>query len=71
MTVSFKDSNSAKIYAAFHGHTHNFAVAKLSEVQDSGNTEFDVLRVATPNMCYFYNNELGSCLLYTSDAADE
>ena len=28
MTVSFKDSNSAKIYAAFHGHTHNFAVAK-------------------------------------------
>lgn len=60
MTVSFKDSNSAKIYAAFHGHTHNFAVAKLSDVQDSGNTEFDVLRVATPNMCYFYNNELGS-----------
>ena len=60
MTVSFKDSNSAKIYAAFHGHTHNFAVAKLSDVQDSGNTEFDVLRVATPNMCYFYNNELGA-----------
>ncbi len=53
MTVSFKDSNSAKIYAAFHGHTHNFAVAKLSDVQDSGNTEFDVLRIATPNMCYF------------------
>ena len=59
MTVSFKDSNSAKIYAAFHGHTHNFAVAKLSDVQDSGNTEFNVLRVATPNMCYFYNNEFG------------
>ena len=59
MTVSFKDSNSAKIYAAFHGHTHNFAVAKLSDVQESGSTEFDVLRIATPNMCYFYNNEFG------------
>ena len=28
MTVSFKDSNSAKIYAAFHGHTHNFCSCK-------------------------------------------
>ena len=65
MTVSFKDSNSAKIYAAFHGHTHNFAVAKLSDVQDSGNTEFDVLRIATPNMCYFYNNELGANECYS------
>ena len=59
MTVSFKNANKAKIYGTFHGHTHNFKVAKLSDVQDSGSTEFDVLRIATPNMCYFYNNEFG------------
>lgn len=59
MTVSFKNCNKAKIYGAFHGHTHNFKVAKLNYVQDSGNTVFDVLRIATPNMCYFYNNEFG------------
>ena len=59
MKVSYKNANKAKIYGTFHGHTHNFKVAKLSDVQDSGNTEFDVLRIATPNMCYFYNNEYG------------
>ena len=59
MTVSFKNCNKAKIYGAFHGHTHNFKVARLSDVQESGSTEFDVLRIATPNMCYFYNNEFG------------
>lgn len=60
LTISFKNANKAKIYATFHGHTHNFKVAKLSDVQASGNTEFDVLRIATPNMFYFHNNEFGS-----------
>ena len=59
MTVPFKNFNKAKIYATFHGHTHNFKVAKLNDVQDTGNIEFDVLRIATPNMYYFRNNELG------------
>ncbi len=59
MLVSFKNANRAKIYAAFHGHTHNFKVAKLNDVQDGGNTELDVLRVAVPNMCYYRNNEFG------------
>lgn len=59
MTISFKNANKAKIYATFHGHTHNLKVAKLSDVQESGSTEFDVLRIAIPNMCYFHNNEFG------------
>lgn len=59
MTISYKNCNKAKIYGVFHGHTHNFKAAKISYVQESGNTEFDVMRIATPNMCYFYNNELG------------
>ena len=59
MTISYRNCNKAKIYGVFHGHTHNFKAAKISYVQDSGNTEFDVMRIATPNMCYFYNNELG------------
>lgn len=59
MNISYNNCNKAKIYGVFHGHTHNFKVAKISYVQDSGNTEFDVMRIATPNMCYLYNNELG------------
>ncbi len=59
MTMSFKNANNAKIYAAFHGHTHNFKAALLNDVQSTGNTEFDVLRVAVPNMCYYHGNDFG------------
>lgn len=57
MAISFKNANNAKIYATFHGHTHNFKTARLNDVQDTGNTEFNVLRIAVPNMCYYYNND--------------
>ena len=59
MTLSYKGCNKAKIYGVFHGHTHNLKTAKISDVQDTGNTEFDVMRIAVPNMCYFYNNKFG------------
>ncbi len=59
LAISFSGANNAKIYAAFHGHTHNFKAARLNDVQDSGNTELDILRVAVPNMCYYHSNDFG------------
>lgn len=59
MAMSFKNANNAKIYATFHGHTHNFKTALLNDVQDTGSTEFDVLRIAVPNMCYYHSNDFG------------
>ncbi len=59
MAITFKNANKAKIYAAFHGHTHNFKAVPLNDVQDSGNTELSVLRVAVPNMCFYRSNEYG------------
>lgn len=57
--VSFSGSNNAKIIAAVHGHTHCFKSAKLNYISNSVGTEYDVYRVATPNMCYARNNEYG------------
>lgn len=60
MNMSFANYNKAKLFVNIHGHTHNFLAAKLSSISDGTATEFDVMRVATPNMCYFLNNELGA-----------
>ena len=57
--VSFSGSNQAKIIAAVHGHTHCFASAKLNYISNSVGTEYDVYRIATPNMCFQRNNEYG------------
>lgn len=57
--VSFSGRNNAKIIAAVHGHTHCFKSAKLNYISNSVGTEYDVYRVATPNMCYARNNEYG------------
>ena len=58
-TVNFAGSNSAKIIAAVHGHVHCFKVAKLNYISNSVGTEYDVYRIATPNMCFQRNNEYG------------
>lgn len=58
-TVNFSGSNSAPILAAIHGHVHCFKAAKLNSVSGSVGTEYNIWRVATPNMCFARNNEYG------------
>lgn len=58
-TVSFAGSNAAKILAAVHGHVHCFKAAKLNSISSGAGTEYNVWRVATPNMCFARNNEYG------------
>lgn len=57
--VNFKGSNNAKILAAIHGHVHCFKAAKLNYIANNIGTEYNVWRVATPNMCFARNNEYG------------
>lgn len=59
-TVSFAGSNNATILSAIHGHVHCFKAAKLNNIANNVGTEYDVYRVATPNMCFNRNNEYGS-----------
>ena len=58
-TVNFSGSNQAKVIAAVHGHVHCFKAAKLNYISNSVGTEYDVYRIATPNMCFQRNNEYG------------
>ena len=58
-TVDFSGSNSASILAAIHGHVHCFKYAKLNSIANGAGTEYNVWRVATPNMCFSRNNEYG------------
>ena len=58
-TVNFSGSNSAAILAAIHGHVHCFKAAKLNYIANNIGTEYNVWRVATPNMCFTRNNEYG------------
>lgn len=58
-TVSFAGSNNATILAAIHGHVHCFKAAKLNSIANGTGTEYNVWRVATPNMCFARNNEYG------------
>lgn len=59
-TVNFSSSNSATILAAIHGHVHCFKAAKLNSIANGTGTEYNVWRVATPNMCFARNNEYGT-----------
>lgn len=59
-TVNFSGSNSATILAAIHGHVHGFKAAKLNAIASGACTEYNVWRVATPNMCFARNNEYGT-----------
>ena len=59
-TVNFSGSNSAKILAAIHGHVHCFKAAKLNAIASGTGTEYNIWRVATPNMCFARNNEYGT-----------
>ena len=58
-TVNFSGSNSATILAAIHGHVHCFKAAKLNYIANNIGTEYNVWRIATPNMCFTRNNEYG------------
>lgn len=58
-TVNFSGSNSATILATIHGHVHCFKAAKLNAIASGTGTEYNVWRVATPNMCFSRNNEYG------------
>jgi uncharacterized protein YjdB len=57
--VNFSGSNSATILAAIHGHVHCFKAAKLNAIANNTGTEYNIWRVATPNMCFARNNEYG------------
>ena len=59
-TINFSGSNSAKILAAIHGHVHCFKAAKLNAIASGTGTEYNIWRVATPNMCFARNNEYGT-----------
>lgn len=59
-TVNFSGSNSATILAAIHGHVHCFKAAKLNAIASGTGKEYNVWRVATPNMCFARNNEYGT-----------
>lgn len=59
-TVNFSGSNKAAILAAIHGHVHCFKAAKLNAIASGTGTEYNVWRVATPNMCFARNNEYGT-----------
>jgi 3',5'-cyclic AMP phosphodiesterase CpdA len=59
-TINFSGSNSATILAAIHGHVHCFKAAKLSSIANNVGTEYNVWRIATPNMCFARNNEYGA-----------
>lgn len=58
-TINFSGSNNATILAAIHGHVHCFKTAKLNSIANGTGTEYNVWRVATPNMCFARNNEYG------------
>lgn len=58
-TVNFSGSNKATILASIHGHTHCFKAAKLNIIANNVGTEYNIWRVATPNMCFARNNEYG------------
>lgn len=58
-TVNFANANSAQFLCAFHGHVHCFKAAKLNSISGNTPTEFNVWRVAIPNMCFSRNNEYG------------
>lgn len=57
--VNFSGSNSATILAAIHGHVHCLKAAKLNAITSGASTEYNVWRIATPNMCFSRNNEYG------------
>lgn len=59
-TVNFSGSNSATVLAAIHGHVHCFKAAKLNAIASGTGTEYNIWRVATPNMCFARNNEYGT-----------
>lgn len=59
-TINFSGSNSATILAAIHGHVHCFKAAKLNSIANNVGTEYNVWRIATPNMCFERNNEYGT-----------
>lgn len=59
-TIDFAGKNKATILAAVHGHVHCFKAARLNKIEGNVGTEYDVWRIATPNMCFNRNNEYGS-----------
>ena len=59
-TINFSGSNSATILAAIHGHVHCFRAAKLNAIASGTGKEYNIWRVATPNMCFARNNEYGT-----------
>ena len=58
-TVNFSGSNKATILANIHGHTHCFKAAMLNRIANGVGTEYNIWRIATPNMCFARNNEYG------------
>lgn len=58
-TVNFSGSNNATILATIHGHVHCFKAARLNSIANSVGTEYNIWRIATPNMCFARNNEYG------------
>lgn len=61
-TVNFSGKNNAKVIAQIHGHTHGFKVDYLYTVNTSSwsaGEQYNVKRIAIPNMCYDRANDYG------------
>lgn len=54
--VSFAGKNSAKLIAQFHGHVHNFKVAKLYSYATGQGVQYDAWRISIPNGQYNREN---------------
>lgn len=71
VNVNFSGHNQAKFVAHFHGHTHCFKTAKLHEIVNGKGVEYDAWRVATPNACFYRENEYHGHPIYGIDFGEE
>lgn len=61
-TVLFGGHNAAKFIANIHGHTHCLLTGRLNSVSANVGTEYDAWRIATPNACFYRNNQYAGTL---------
>ena len=60
ISINYSGLNEAVFIANFHGHTHCYKVDNLHVISNSVGTAYDAQRIATPNMCFYRNNEYGA-----------
>ena len=64
-TFSFAGKNSAKFFAQFHGHIHNFKTDKLSVYENGSKVSYDAWRICVPNGQFARENTYTTVGSYT------